>query len=107
MCDFLVASGDGEGAVACCGVSIARGVELGHRVLGEVVAVGGPVVVLLGEHGADETDDGAVVGEYLHDVGSAFEALFVQSLDRVMSPSRTSSSSRVSAWDRMRLGATS
>jgi len=38
-----------------------------------------PVVVLLGEHGADEADDGWVVGEDLHDVGASFDFLFSRS----------------------------
>ena len=65
-------------------VSLACG-ELGHRGFGEVVAVGGPVVVLLGEHGADEADDGGVVGEDLHDVGASLD-LLVEPLERVVRP---------------------
>ena len=34
------------------GVSVARGVEFGHRGLGEVAAGDGPLVVLVGEHSA-------------------------------------------------------
>ena len=44
------------------------------------MAACGPVVVLLGEHSADETDDGIVVREDLHDVGASFD-LLVESLD--------------------------
>ena len=51
--------------------------------LGEVVAVGGPVIMLLGEDGADEADDGRVVGDDLHDVGASFD-LFVQPLEGVV-----------------------
>ncbi len=49
------------------------------------MAVCGPVVVLLGEHGTDEASDRGVVGEDLHDVGASFD-LFVQSLERVVRP---------------------
>ena len=38
------------------GGSVARFVELGHRGVGEVAAGDGPLVVLVGEHGADEAD---------------------------------------------------
>src|SRR5271170_7026070 len=41
-----------------------------------------PVVVLLHEHGADETDDGLLVWEDADDVGPAFH-LLVQSLQRI------------------------
>ena len=41
--------------------------------------------MLLGEHAADETDDGAVVGEDAHDVGAALDFL-VQAFLRVVAP---------------------
>ena len=45
------------------GTSIAGGVELGHRALGEVAAVGDlPFVVGVVQHGTDEADDGGFVG---------------------------------------------
>ena len=74
-----------RGAVAGRGVIVVRWVELGHRASWEVVAVGGPVVVLFGEDGAEEADDRVVVGEDLHDVGASFD-LLVQSLERVVRP---------------------
>jgi hypothetical protein len=41
------------------GSSITAGVELGHGGFGEVAAVGDlPFVVHVGQHGADEADDG-------------------------------------------------
>ena len=49
-------------------VSVARVLELGHRAFGEVAAGDGPLVVLIGEHGSDEADGGAVVGEDPDDV---------------------------------------
>ena len=55
-------------------VSIAVGVEDRHRAFGEVAAVAGlPFVVDVGEDGTDETDDGGVVGEDAHDVGTPFD----------------------------------
>ena len=41
-------------------VSVARLVEEGHGAFGEVAASDGALVVLVGEHGADEADRGAV-----------------------------------------------
>jgi hypothetical protein len=44
------------------GSSITAGVELGHGGFGEVAAVGDlPFVVHIGQHGADEADDGGLV----------------------------------------------
>ena len=54
------------------GASVARLGEFGHRGVGHVAAGGGPFFVLVGEHGADETDRGAVVGEDANDVGAPF-----------------------------------
>jgi hypothetical protein len=50
-------------------------VDLGESALGEdveaeVAASFGPFVVLFGQHGADEADDRAAVGEDADDVGS-------------------------------------
>ena len=54
--------------------SIAGRVELGHRALGQVAAVGDlPFVVGVVQHGADEPDDGGLVGEDADDAGSAFD----------------------------------
>jgi hypothetical protein len=51
-------------------------VDEAHGFFGEVAAVNGlPVVVLLGEDGADEADHGGVVGEDPDDVAAAFELL--------------------------------
>ena len=68
-----------------CGdsTSIAGRVELGHRALGEVAAVGDlPFVVGIVQHGANKADDGGLVGEDADDPGSAFD-LPVESFDRV------------------------
>jgi len=73
----------GEGRLVW--VSVARVVEEGHRGLGEVVAGGGPFVVLVAEHGSDESDGGAVVGEDPDDVGPSFHFL-VESFERVVGP---------------------
>ena len=43
----------------------------GEDVEGEVAALLGPFVVLLGEHGADQADQGGAVGEDADDVGAA------------------------------------
>ena len=44
-------------------LSFALGVEQRHRGLGEVAAVAGlQLVVRVGEHGSDESDDGCFVG---------------------------------------------
>ena len=42
----------------------------------------GPLIVLFEQDGADEADDGVVVGEDAHDLGSALD-LAVDPLDRV------------------------
>ena len=52
------------------GSSIAGRVELGHRALGEVAAVGDlPFVVGVVEDGTDEADDGGLVGAPLSSSG--------------------------------------
>src|SRR4051794_14211282 len=56
--------------------SITGGVELGNGGLGEVAAVGDlPLVVHVGEHGADEADHGGLVGENPDDAGAALDFL--------------------------------
>jgi hypothetical protein len=46
------------------GSSITAGVELGHGGFGEVAAVGDlPFVVHVGQHSADEADDGGSLGK--------------------------------------------
>ena len=47
------------------------GVGAGEDVEAEVSAAFGPFVVLLGEHGADQADEGLAVGEEAQDVGAA------------------------------------
>jgi hypothetical protein len=49
--------------------------EGGHRGLGEVAAGDGPLVVLIGEDGADEADRGGGVGEDPDDVGASLDLL--------------------------------
>jgi len=82
VCDPSRWSGaDGEGVG---GHLLGFGME-GHRVgfgeefEAEVAALFGPFVVLLGEDGADETDDAVAVGEDPDDVGAAPD-LAVQAL---------------------------
>ena len=58
---------------------------LGEQLGAHVAAGDGPFVVLFGEHGADEADDGVAVGEDPDDVGAAAE-LLVQSLLGVVRP---------------------
>lgn len=54
--------------------------------VGTHVASGhGPLIVLFGEEGADEPDDGVSVGEDADDVGSSSD-LFVESLEGVVGP---------------------
>ena len=50
---------------------------LGEAFGGHVAAGDGPLVVLFGEHGADETDHGLAVGEDPDNIGAATE-LFVE-----------------------------
>ena len=50
-----------------------------------MVAGDGPLVVLIGEHGTDESDCGGVVGEDADHVGAAFD-LLVQPFERVVRP---------------------
>jgi hypothetical protein len=60
---------------------LGRVVDGGHGFLAEVAAFGdGPVVVLVEQDGADETDDGGVVGEDPDDVPAAFD-LFADPLE--------------------------
>jgi hypothetical protein len=62
------------------------GERLGDRLGAHVAPRGdGPLVVLFGEQGADETDDGGAVGEDADDVGAAAD-LLVQPLERVVIP---------------------
>ena len=68
------------------GSSITAGVELGHGGFGEVAAVGDlPFVVHVGQHGADEADDGGLVGEDPDHPGAAFD-LFVHPLKGIGGP---------------------
>jgi hypothetical protein len=63
--------------------SIARGVEQRHGAFGEIAAIAGlPFVVDVGQDGADETDDGGVVGEDTHEAGPALYFL-VEPCERV------------------------
>jgi hypothetical protein len=56
---------------------------LDHGFLAQVAAFGdGPVVVLVEQDGADEADDGGVVGEDADHVAAAFD-LLVDPLERV------------------------
>ena len=56
------------------GSSITAGVELGHGGFGEVAAVGDlPFVVHVGQHRADEADDGRLVGEDPDHPGITYE----------------------------------
>src|SRR3712207_3383838 len=57
----------------------------GEDVEAEVAAAFGPFVVLLGEDGADEADEGVAVGEDADDVGAAAD-LPVETLLRVVRP---------------------
>jgi len=50
----------------------------GERVEGEVAASLDPFIVLLGQHGADQSGDGVAVGEDANHVGAAAD-LLVQS----------------------------
>ena len=60
--------------------------EFAHGDVGEVAAFAvGPFLVLLLQHGADQTGDGVAVGEDLDDVGAAFD-LPVESFDGVVGP---------------------
>ena len=68
------------------GASIAVGVEQRHGSFGEVAAVAGlPLVVHVGQDGADEADHGGGVGEDPDDAGSALD-LLVDPLERVGGP---------------------
>lgn len=64
----------GVGGHLLSGVIVADGGELGHGVFGEVGAVGDlPLVVGLEEDGADQAQDGGVVGEDPDDVGAPLD----------------------------------
>ena len=70
----------GDGHLRVCGVRVS---DLGEAAFGEdvqadVAAHLGPFVVLLGEHGADQADQGGPVGKDADDVGAAAD-LTVQS----------------------------
>jgi hypothetical protein len=70
-----------------CGVRVG---DLGQAAFGEdvqadVAAHLGPFVVLLGEHGADQADEGGPVGKDADDVGAAAD-LAVQSFLGVVGP---------------------
>ena len=67
-----------------CGDGV-DGLGPGEDVESEVAAAFGPFVVLLGQNGADETDDAGPVGEDADDVGAAAD-LAVKSLGRVVRP---------------------
>jgi hypothetical protein len=58
---------------------------LGEALGGHVAAGDGPLVVLFGEHGADESDHGVAVGEDPDDVGAPAE-FFVEPLLGVVRP---------------------
>jgi hypothetical protein len=47
-----------------------------------ITALQGPLVILFKHHGADQADDGGVVGENADDIGSAFH-LGVQTFERI------------------------
>ena len=66
-------------------VRTARGA--GQDVEAEVAALLGPLVVLLGQDGADQADDGVPVGEDADDVGAAADLRLSRSL-RVVRTSR-------------------
>src|SRR4028119_2325417 len=52
------------------GAGSGRGAAAGEDVEAEVAAAFGPFVVLLGEHGADQADQGVAVGEDADDGGA-------------------------------------
>ena len=67
------------------GVSVARLVESCHGCLGEVAASDRPLVVLVGEHGPDQSDRCRVVGEDPDDVAASLHFL-VEAFERVVRP---------------------
>src|SRR5262249_60114135 len=69
------------GSVSRCG-GLAAG---GEAFQADIAAGFGPFVVLFGQHGADEADDGVAGGEDPHDVGAAAD-LLVQPLLGVVGP---------------------
>jgi hypothetical protein len=60
----------------CCGVGDEVEAGLGQDVEAEVAPALDPLVVLLGEHGADKADQGVAVGEDPDDVGAAADLRF-------------------------------
>jgi hypothetical protein len=64
-----------------------RDAGAGQDVEAEVAAAFGPFVVLLGQDGADEADEGAAVGKDADDVGAAAD-LPVEALDDYLEPKR-------------------
>jgi hypothetical protein len=71
--------------VACCSVDGLVGSGFAQDVQAEVAPGFGPFVVLLSQHGPDETDQGAAVGEDTDDVGAPTD-LLVESLLGVVRP---------------------
>ncbi len=61
------------------------GAELGHGLGAEVATGNLPLIVLLGQNGADQTHDSAVVGEDAHHVGTTLD-LLVQTFLGVVGP---------------------
>ena len=77
----------GDGHLRVCGVRVG---DLGEAAFGEdvqadVAAQLGPFVVLFGEHGADQADQGGPVGKDADDVGAAAD-LAVQPFLGVVGP---------------------
>jgi hypothetical protein len=70
---WLESGGDGlevAGVVHLLGVVAGGDAGAGEDVEAEVAAAFGPFVVLFGQDGADEADEGVAVGEDADDVGS-------------------------------------
>ena len=59
--------------------------EFGERLGAQVASCDLPLVVLLGQDGADQADDGVVVGEDADHVGAALD-LAVEAFERVVGP---------------------
>ena len=82
----------GHGARRLAGGAERRGGHLlgqdGERLGAEVAACDLPLVVLLGEDGADQADDGVAVREDPDHVGAALD-LLVEPLERVVGPDLT------------------
>src|SRR4051794_35319402 len=83
----LGSGGDGfeVGHLLSGGVGVGHGLALGQEVESEVAAAFGPLVVLLGEDGADQADDRWAVGEDADHVGAAAD-LAVEPLVGVVGP---------------------